>query len=140
LFRRHRPQSLLLLLLSLGLGCGAGESANLAPAGGVITYRGKPLPDVNVVFMPRSGAPATGLTDSEGRFELMTLDQPGAVVGAHQVTITPNQGPIEMPLPGQPPAKPKSAVPQKYTRAETSGLTAEVKAGEGNQFEFDLAD
>jgi hypothetical protein len=92
------------------------------------------------MFMPRTGAPATATTDAEGKFELATLDQTGAVIGAHQVTITPNQGPVEMPLPGQPAARPKSGVPQKYTRAETSGLTAEVKAGEDNRFEFKLVD
>jgi hypothetical protein len=124
--------------LALCLGCGNDQASKTAPAGGIVTLRGKPLADVNVVFRPRSGAPATGLTDSEGRFELTTLDQAGAVVGAHQVTITPNQGPIDMPLPGQPPAKPKSPVPAKYSRAETSALTAEVKAGEENQFTFNL--
>ena len=80
------------------LGCG-GEGAATAPVSGVVTYRGKPLADVNVVFMSRGGAPATGVTNSEGRFELTTLDQTGAVPGAHQVTITPNQGAIDMPLP-----------------------------------------
>jgi hypothetical protein len=132
------------VLWSLGcvwcLGCGGGDGAATAPVSGVVTYRGKPLADVNVVFMSRGGAPATGVTNSEGRFELTTLDQTGAVPGAHQVTITPNQGAIDMPLPGQPPAKPKSAVPAKYGRAESSGLTAEVKAGEENQFTFELTD
>jgi hypothetical protein len=45
-----------------------------------------------------------------------------------------------MPLPGQPPAKPKSPIPGKYAQAETSELTADVKAGERNEFKFELTD
>lgn len=126
--------------LALCLGCGGNQAANTVLVSGVVTYRGKPLADANVVFMPRSGPPATGVTNGEGKFELTTLDQAGAVVGAHQVTITPNQGQIDMPLPGQPPAKAKSVIPQKYARGETSGLTADVKADGENQFAFDLND
>jgi hypothetical protein len=128
------------IALALCLGCGGEQGAQTVPVSGVVTYRGKPLADVNVVFMPRSGPPATGVTDAEGKFELTTLDQTGAVVGTHQVTVTASQGEIDMPLPGQPPAKPKSPIPTKYATAESSGLTAEVKAGEDNQFRFDLMD
>lgn len=67
----------------------------LAPAHGVVTLDGKPLPVGTVMFSPiaqsdknSAGAPAFGSIQSDGTFVLTTYrDGDGAVVGEHWVTI-----------------------------------------------------
>ncbi len=76
-------------------GCG-GPGYPLANVSGTVSMNGKPLADANVTFSPaggQSGPSSSGKTDSEGKFELVTidLDHPGAVPGQHRVTITTAQ-------------------------------------------------
>ena len=80
--------------------------------------------------------------DGEGRYRLSTRAAgDGAVAGTHAVTLS--QVTVGLALePGVPPklVKPTPGampVPEKYLRAETSGLTATVVPGE-NTFDFDL--
>lgn len=124
------------LLLAAALLSGCGDTDGLAPVRGTVTYRGQPLAGAMVVFMPEQPGtlPASGLTDSFGRYELMTMTPgDGTTPGKYVVTITarePDQAPAgdgsligaEVPL-GKP------LIPEKYFAAETSGLTAEVKPG-----------
>ncbi|MGE5191536.1 MAG: hypothetical protein ACM3U2_03480 [Deltaproteobacteria bacterium] len=66
-----------------------GESAvSLAEAGGVVTFKGAPLPDATVMFVPEKGPVASGVTDLSGKFKLMTGSRPGATVGTCKVTVT----------------------------------------------------
>lgn len=140
-----RNSRVLVLVLALLLGAGAGCSskrANLAPVKGAVTYRGDPLPNALVVFMPETPdmMPATGLTDSQGHFELTTFVQgDGASLGKHRVTVTaraPEKVNPDNPfsaVPGPP------LIPTRYFNPETSGLTAEVKAG-ANTADFALTE
>jgi hypothetical protein len=67
----------------------------LAPARGVVTLNGKPVPTGTVMFSPiakedglNAGAPAFGAIQSDGTFVLTTYqDNDGAIVGEHWVTI-----------------------------------------------------
>jgi hypothetical protein len=92
------------------------------PAKGVVNYKGKPMPRLSVGFRPLaatggSGGPriASGFTDENGQFELMTA-QPGdgAVPGEYEVVIgfIPDEPP---PMPGFPGSekKPVSPIPTK---------------------------
>lgn len=98
------------------------------------------------MFLPdRGGRPASGLTDAQGNYRLTTY-QPmdGALVGKHRVTITKQELPSlpETPSGSPSPTPPDSSdphwlTPERYARAETSGLMAEVKPGT-NQFDFEL--
>ena len=81
--------SAILTIACLCIGCSDSEYPAVS---GQITYEGKPLANVQVVFNPVSNSTAdvapysTAVTDDEGVFSLKTRDgQSGAVVGQHRV-------------------------------------------------------
>jgi hypothetical protein len=130
-------------LLLLG-GCGSDGTAPTERVSGVITYNGQPVSNVSVTFTPSEGRPATGTTDSEGKFTLTTFSpDDGAVPGTHTVTLAAfsEESP---PMPGTPEAAnytpPPLPFPPRYMDPQLSGLTAEVKKGEKNEFSFTLTD
>lgn len=134
------------LLLPLVV-AGCGKKDGVGTVRGMVTYRGSPVQNALVVFMPETPGllPASGLTDSNGRYELMTsVKGDGASVGNHRVTVTargPDKGRSDAtvdPLgiggePGDP------LIPIDYFMPDTSGLTAEVKPGV-NTVDFALTD
>ncbi len=80
-------------------GCGDGYDIKVYPVSGVVTYKGKPLDNADVVFTTpgKEGQPSTvmglGKTDAEGRYTIKTQMGPtdtlnGAVEGHHLVTIS----------------------------------------------------
>jgi len=128
------------------IGCGASGPAT-APVSGTVTYKGKPLPNAHVSFVPSdaSSRAASGLTDSSGRFTLGTFStNDGAIVGKHKVGVIANGPPRPaklgegsgMPgetIPGEP------VIPMKYFLPDTSGLVQDVKRG-SNRVEITLTD
>lgn len=87
-------------------------------------------------FMEQEGLYETfdfGTTDEQGRYELTTGSRPGAVAGRHRVMITlekttgievtPEGLEGELSTGG---IQHQFIVPEKYSKAETSGLTAHV--------------
>jgi hypothetical protein len=77
-------------------GCDS-QPYQVAPVSGRVTLDDEPLPEALVTFQPIGGAEAKepgpgsfGRTDKDGRFTLRIVepDQPGAVVGLHQVFIS----------------------------------------------------
>jgi hypothetical protein len=128
-------------MLLLVLGCDR-SGLNLAPVEGLVTVDGTPVADAGVLFAPTNplqGPPASGTTDSEGKFSLITANRPGAAVGDHQVAIAKTQA---TPIPqrrGFPLYKIEHAVPPQFGDIATSGLTANVKEGEDNYFKFELS-
>lgn len=134
--RLHLFLTFTLTVLVLG-GCGGGLA--LAPVEGLVTLNGAPVADAAVMFAPQpSGPVATGVTDATGRFTLHTTNDLGALIGEHRVTITKQDiGNLVNGLPGPGGIKITWHVPEKYSRAETSGLTASVKRS-GNEISFPL--
>jgi len=144
--RQCRIPLLACLVVALGgllAGCGGEDRMPTAPVEGKVLYNGEPLKFGSVVFIPEAGPPARGTIQPDGTFYLSTYkDGDGAILGENRVEITcsTNQDPdapppdpnVEMPV-GE------SLIPQRYTQAQTSGLTREVKEG-GNSFEFKLTD
>jgi hypothetical protein len=134
-------------LLLVG-GCGADPDA-LVPVEGTISYRGKPLPNAHVVFMPETAGmlPASGTTDDGGRYELMTsVPGDGARLGKYKVTVTARGPDKQLPanqlttgLPGSNVAPGDPLIPPRYFMPLTSGLTAEVTA-DGGPLNFELTD
>ena len=111
-----------------------------APAGGLVTLDGKPLADAGVMFTPVRGGPvASATTDHDGRFTLRTLTNDGALVGEHAISVSKGHTEVTqvanspMPLMRYIPE-----LPQKYTRRETSELTATVDA-DASKNDFALA-
>ena len=126
-------------------GCSGVKIPPLGQVGGIVTLDGPPLTKGQVQFLPDSskgtkGRMAVGIIGTDGRFSL-TAFKPGdgALVGFHKVviiceedipTFDPNSKVALQP--------PKSLIPIRYTDANTSGLTAEVKAAAKNDFTFAL--
>lgn len=144
----------------------------LVPVTGTVRLGGQPLTDAVVVFAPESHDAgtvpvATGRTDAEGRFVLLTNYQPrstgvGAVPGRHRVTVSKMMNAKELPqaeyakklaahrkmvrdlklqLPfseGEEDLCFVEVVPEKYTTTNTSPLFADVVAVQANTFDFSL--
>jgi hypothetical protein len=93
-----RFASSLPLVLMVLAGCDKTHSLPTVPATGTLTYKGQPVADAHVSFIPAdplSGRPGTGVTDAKGRFTLQTYVggstfANGALTGEYNVTV--NQG------------------------------------------------
>jgi hypothetical protein len=137
-----RQRWLLLLAIAFASclpGC-SDEGLPLAKVSGKVTFDGQPVAGASVVFRPDAGPSAVGETDAHGQFALMTrAPGDGAVVGHHTVTISaPTRGlslTVGQPAAAVPP--PSLALPARYERPESSGLSADV-AESGNDFTFAL--
>jgi hypothetical protein len=129
-----------ILVVALVGGCGP-SGLELFPVEGQVKLDGRPLAEAGVMFLPVDKGPsAMGTTDSEGRFELMTVNAVGAPRGSYKVTIAKRK--YVPPKPGQP-APPGGLVaewysPRQFANPETSGLTADVGDGT-NDFQFELS-
>ncbi len=138
----------LTVLLAIN-GCGRSDLPTRARVEGSVTFEGQPLNNGTISFVPdrnrgTTGRSATGVIGPDGRFQLRSFEKDdGALVGFHRVQIESWANVPEPPLPNsdglpQEPRPPKSAIPRRYNDAMTSGLTAEVKAGEKNEYVFAL--
>jgi hypothetical protein len=111
---------------------------NLAPVEGLVTYNGAPLADASVMFKPDQGPFAMGVTDSTGKFSLMTANHEGAIIGSHQVAVSKAETRVRHdPSAAMPVYETKPLIPPKYFEVSTSNLTAEV-VDDDNHFEFKL--
>ncbi len=151
--------------LALFAGCPGGGEGGLdtIPVTGTVTLDGSPLAGARVSFSPKGGGrAAVGLTDESGRFELTTnVAGDGALAGSYGVAIsktaaapsaaaaddprarggdlTPEQiQAMQAAAAGAKAPGAQSLLPAKYGSADTSGFTAEVKAGEANDFTFKM--
>jgi len=97
-------------------GCSKGDYREMARVTGTVTYKGKPVPNIMINFMPTNGRPSWGKTDSEGKFE-MVFDEnvKGVEVGHHKVYFSPAAFTID----GGASKKSRKAI------AEATGLTPE---------------
>jgi hypothetical protein len=147
--------------LMIALGCGseaAGPPVPVYPVKGIVTHNNEPVVGADVTFFnAEAKRSAFGRTNDRGEYQLTTFSaNDGAVAGKHVVTIVK----IETPLPTTPeasieseaydppelgestaPPVVKSAFPEKYGSATTSGLVAVVSADTPNEnVDFKLTD
>jgi len=136
LMRTHAVVTSALLLVC---GCG-GSKIKTAPVTGQVFLGDKPAANATVTFHPVGGAAnavrPTGHVDGDGTFHLTTYAaDDGAPVGDYRVTIVLFNN---IDTPGQP-RKVVNELPQRYSKPETSDLTATVSP-RGTQLEpFKLA-
>ena len=143
------------LLAMLLTGCGGGP--RLGKVSGRVTFNGKPVPTGTIMFYPDAGPAAVGAIGPDGTYTLTTIKPgDGAVVGSHRVTIhATTVGPgslvdpksfeeeIELAQRKDPkakvlvPGKVEWIVPEKYSRPDTTDLTAQVRSGT-NSIDFPL--
>lgn len=131
-----------------GTGCSRSGPA-LARVTGRVSLDDAALPGGTICFIPdgskgTSGRMATAAIGPDGRFTMESFKTAdGAIVGFHRVSVesweTPPVPPQTDPnaLPPPPPLR-RSRIPVRYNDHATSGLTAEVKPGVANEFEFRL--
>jgi hypothetical protein len=132
----RRAFARLAVLAFVSTGCS--PSVKLGRVSGRVTYKGHPVPNGAITFLPNpSGPPATAAIQSDGTYSLQTPGiGDGAVLGAHAVMITAlREGPATEPDERDP--LPPPIIPVKYGNTSTSGLTAEVHEGD-NTVNFDL--
>ena len=106
---------------------------------GTVTMKGQPVDKAEVMFNPKHGRHASGVTDAAGRFSLSTAKPgDGAMPGEYTVTLG------EFYPPDQPPKPPPgggflpSRFPTKYADPNTSPLTATIERGKKNDFQFEV--
>jgi hypothetical protein len=118
-------------------GCAKKGGLETAPVTGKVTYKGKPLPNGTVMFVPGEGPAATGEIAADGTYHLTTYaPNDGAVLGKHKISITALADMSNL-LPEQRNPLPPSLIPDKFMSHDSSGLTAEVARG-NNEVNLDL--
>jgi hypothetical protein len=106
---------------------------------GTVSYRGKPLGNAGVTFVPHYGRPAMAITDAHGRFRLRTYDlADGAVLGEHAVCVMKSETPA--PDAAHPYPCGRLLVPARYGNPLKTPLRATVTAGGPNDFQLNLTD
>jgi hypothetical protein len=79
------PVGLLLVALA---GCGG---PNVAKVTGTLTYKGHPVTNAFIDFVPEHGRPSVGETDDQGHFKLAyDRKTDGVELGKHKVSVRPN--------------------------------------------------
>lgn len=140
--------SLASLVLILLLGCSGGGPATHSVSG-VIMFDGQPVTDAQVGFIPVDGQaneegevkPASGQTDSNGRYTLTTYVKPtqqvkGAMAGSYKVTVT--KGVAENRIVEYDDLSQQTGLPDVYGDATQTPLSATVTADGSNNFDFTL--
>ncbi|MCO6044673.1 carboxypeptidase-like regulatory domain-containing protein [Aeoliella sp. ICT_H6.2] len=107
-------------------GCGK-QQRELTFVEGRVTYQGSPVAGGTVRFTPEEVAigaaqrPATSVTDAEGRYRVKAYrDQAGIPPGDYLVSVMWYEGSMADP------ASVRHLIPEKYSDASTSGLSASV--------------
>ena len=122
--------------LAIGMIACLGCAPNASQVTGNVQLDGKPLTTGTVSFHPTASGPvAYGQLDATGKYELSTGTNEGLQPGSYIVTVTATET-----LPQTDPnaeTQVKLLTPARYGNKETSGLTAEVKAGK-NEIPFVL--
>ncbi len=151
---RYLPLCVILSALTFSLpGCGAGGPP-MGKVKGTVKLDGKPMPKLMVTFIPKSGGQtSTGVTNSDGVYELLGTNSKGALVGLHTVSITTMLDPaVSVPtdMPSDSDAYANQGSPAQYTKAAVQNrekiparyntqteLAEEVKSG-SQTIDFDL--
>lgn len=150
-----RTFSVALLFSALSMqGCSpATARPKLVPVSGTIKFKGAPLANATITFIPEGSAPRNpfGTTDAEGKFQLTSYDtNDGAVAGDYLVVIVAKASDgkkqeertasdmIALGPGGG--LKMEDNIPAKYSDRKTTDLKRSVVAGDTNVFNFDLAE
>jgi hypothetical protein len=146
----HRVLAAAFLGALVGL-CGCSGGPEFAEVEGVVSLKGKPLPEVEIVFAPMTEKGTTGptaacVTDAQGRYRLKCerAGRTGALVGTHRVVIRdigaipPPPGLEILDEKGRPYQPKPLRVPDRYTDLlKTPFQDVEVHAGK-QALDFDV--
>ncbi|MBA2117683.1 hypothetical protein [Bremerella alba] len=126
-----------LLLCCFAWGCsGNSDYPATAPVKGVLLYEGKPLANASISLIPDSGRPASGTTNVDGKFELMTFAPgDGAIPGEHRVLVQKYAQPS-----GDLYSATKSEIPMRYSEIKSTPLRQKVLAKDNPELRIELED
>jgi hypothetical protein len=126
-----------LLIVIVLIGCGR-KGPKVVPVAGTLTYKGQPVPNIEIHFLPVSGdRPSWGHTDNQGRFELeYEFKVKGASVGEHKVIVRPKPAPDIYNRPVQLP-KDMQAFMQKYSAENSTKVVKIDKAIDDLRLDWD---
>ncbi|MGY8770429.1 MAG: carboxypeptidase-like regulatory domain-containing protein [Pirellulales bacterium] len=125
--------SVLCLIALSGISCSGNSNSDLGLVSGTVTLDGAVYPQAQVVFTPNEGRPSMGITDSNGKYQLIYIrDTKGANIGAHQVSISTVPEVTSDADDGPPFVE---TIPAKYNSKTT--LSVQVEAGD-NTHDFPL--
>jgi hypothetical protein len=156
-FRSRRTAALSLiyspfLLIAMAISAGCDSGPKIGRVTGEVTFKSKNVPEGTVTFYPvLGGRPAIGRIQPDGVYRLSTFASgDGAVLGDYTVAIeakhvassAPAPKSLEEELAQEGATVPirttiEWLVPERYSSAESSGLTAVVNGGE-NKIDFNL--
>ncbi|HEY1190355.1 MAG TPA: carboxypeptidase-like regulatory domain-containing protein [Gemmata sp.] len=144
---RHRLLALFVTCCFV-LGCSGSKDVPRGTVKGRVTLGGKPLAGATIVFDNKSlGVAQSATLDDDGKYEFMSYAAAGLPAGSYKVTISSGrfmEPGEEVPKfgagtkVGAAPKKAPTPIPDKYSKTESSGLSADVKAGDNPPFDFDL--
>lgn len=143
---RRLSLSVCMLLMTSLIGCNRTAAPDTVPVSGTVTYNGQPVTSGTVAFQPaeiRGGEgeiqrPAVGVIGSDGRYALSTFEPgDGVVPGDYRVAVLSY---ADEPTPEEyaEGATRKSAIPEKYTSGQTSGLRTQIAPEASGPIEFDI--
>lgn len=93
---RRRSLLLACLVVPVMFGCGGNSGPALYETGGVVTYKGQPLANATVQFIPGEadkGIPtAQGTTNDKGEYRLKVRGDAGAAAGTYSVVVQKFEG------------------------------------------------
>ncbi len=133
-------------------GCGSGSSPDLIPIRGEVVYRGKPLGDGQVIYLPAepgAGRQASGQIQADGSFQLTTREpNDGVFKGNYKIAIYAYE-----PHPGEPQSREEYEelaqkggikrgylIPARYADSATSELTDKVDEQHSGFKRIELSD
>lgn len=141
--------SLLCFLMTTMVGCMSGESAlpdgapPLYSVSGQVTYHDSPVAEAIVVFAPKNGkVGASARTDAEGKFTAQAYPpHNGMPEGEFAITVTKTES---VDVPGGDPdnkqTKTKYLIPEKFGKANKSGLSVTVTSQGNDNLVLELKD
>jgi hypothetical protein len=128
-----------LLAVSVCIGCSGGAKPETVPVKGKVTYQGSPVESGRITFQPKAGGesrPASGSIEPGGLYQLSSFETgDGAKPGDYTVVVDSFTG---GPSPEEPNAKTTWLVPEKYSKPNQSGLTANIPADAKPPVEIDF--
>lgn len=154
-FRCRLTACVMVSALSVSVfGCSGGPEIPVThPVSGKVTYKEQPLADAEIAFVSKLDnkdvKSARGKTNASGEFTLTTYIDPqhevsGATLGEYTVTVVkvdiPDADEVMKQFFENPAFVPKKLIPEKYSDAKMSPLTANVTKDGPNTFEFKLED
>jgi hypothetical protein len=124
------------LALFSTIGCEREAQVSYSDVSGTVSLGGKALSGVVVTFYPDSEGPkalpfSRGTTDSAGKYILVCqTGERGGVVGKNRVVVNwPMQSRADGDGKGQSPSQPRPMIPLRFTVADNTPISIEVKPG-----------